>query len=168
MERRKLGLASEEAAKDLALVAPRAALAATMLHHGREKLRRETREQTARSFEELGFRPGGFWSRATGWAEACAGVLTLAGILTRPAALAVLVTQGFAIAKVHRKHGFPVTKGGFEFNLALMAIAAGLLAAGPGRFSLHGVTRRAWPRRRGLFGGLFARGRARRSQRLLA
>ena len=39
----------------------------------------------------------------------------------------MLVTQSVAIAKVHRRNGFDVTKDGYEFNVALMAIAAGLL-----------------------------------------
>ena len=74
---------------------------------------------------------------ATGTAEVFAGACALLGFLTRPAALAVLVTQAVAIAKVHAKNGFDITKGGYEFNVALMAIAAGLLVAGPGMFSLH-------------------------------
>jgi putative oxidoreductase len=143
------------AARDLALLPPRAALGATMLYHGLEKLR--SVRETAQSFESLGIRPAQTWARATGLAETAAGVLSVLGVLTRPAALAVLVTQGVAIAKVHARQGFPATKGGYEFNLALMTIAAALLIAGPGRFSTHealgrGVTRK---RRRRL--GLLAR-----------
>src|SRR5207253_557110 len=63
---------------------------------------------------------------------------------TRPAALAVLVTQSVAVAKVHAKKGFSIMNGGFEFNLALMAIAAAMLVAGPGLFSVHeGIERLA-------------------------
>jgi len=65
------------------------------------------------------------------------GVSALLGFLTRPAALAVLITQAVAIAKVHAKNGYDVAKGGYEYNVALMAIAAGLLVAGPGLFSVH-------------------------------
>jgi putative oxidoreductase len=42
-----------------------------------------------------------------------------------------------AVAKVHAKNGFDITKGGYELNVALMAIAAGLMVAGPGLFSVH-------------------------------
>ena len=45
--------------------------------------------------------------------------------------------QGMAVAKVHAKNGFDITKGGYELNVALMAIAAGLMVAGPGLFSVH-------------------------------
>jgi len=37
----------------------------------------------------------------------------------------------------HAKNGFDVTKGGFEYNIALMCIAGALLIAGPGIFSAH-------------------------------
>jgi putative oxidoreductase len=126
-------------AADAALLPPRAALGAVMLYHGREKLAAQTRSAAAGGFESLGLRPAGFWSAAVGVAEACAGVLAAAGLFTRPAALAVLVTQAVAIAKVHAKKGFAATKGGYEFNMALMAMATQLLMAGPGRYSLHSL-----------------------------
>jgi putative oxidoreductase len=134
--------------KDLALLPPRAALAAGMLYHGVDKLKAANRQQTAQFFESTGIRPGHFWARATGITETAAGALSLLGFLTRPAALAVLVTQGVAIAKVHAPRGFSTTKGGYEYNLTLMAIAAALLVAGPGRFSAHELVERAADRRR--------------------
>jgi putative oxidoreductase len=134
-------------ARDAAVVPGRMALGATMLYHGLEKLRRERRDEVTKMFASLGLRPARFWSLATAVAEFGAGVLTLGGILTRPAALAVVVTQTVAVAKVHASKGFPVTRGGYEFNLALMALAAAMLIAGPGRYSLHGALRRAVVRR---------------------
>jgi putative oxidoreductase len=131
--------------KDLALALPRTALGATMLYHGADKLRRP--RETAEGFEAMGIRPGGFWSRATGLAEAGAGLLALAGVLTRPAALAVLATQGAAVAKVHARNGFAAARGGYEHNLSLLAIAAALLLAGPGRFSSHRALEHAVDRR---------------------
>jgi putative oxidoreductase len=122
--------------KDVALLPPRAALAAAMLYHGTQKLR-GSREEVTDTFEAAGLRPARFWSKLTGIAETAAGVLSVAGFLTRPAALAVLVTQAVAIAKVHAPRGFASTRGGFEYNLALIAMAAALLVAGPGRLSAH-------------------------------
>jgi putative oxidoreductase len=120
--------------RDAGLLGPRAMLGATMLYHGVEKLRAP--EQAAGQFESLGIEPAGFWARATAVAEAGAGVLMLAGWLVRPAALAVLVTQAMAIRKVHGPKGFAAHRGGYEFNLGLMATAAAMLLGGPGRFSL--------------------------------
>jgi putative oxidoreductase len=154
-----IGLGSRSTVqKDLALVPTRAILGATMLYHGLQKLGREKEEKHAPMFESVGLRPARPLVRATGIAETVAGALSVLGLLTRPAALAVLVTQGVAVAKVHAKKGFAAHKGGYEFNLALMAIAAALLVAGPGRFSTHEVVERRLDARRGrgLFGRLFA------------
>ena len=134
----------------LALVPARAALGSAMLFHGVQKLR--DTDKTARSFEALGIAPAKPLARATALAETFAGAAAVLGVLTRPAALAVLVTQAVAIAKVHRPKGFDNTKGGFEYNLTLMAIAAGLLFAGPGHVSVREAIARALPRRR--LGGL--------------
>jgi putative oxidoreductase len=123
--------------RDLGVVPARAALGATMLYHGAAKLRGEGAQQTAGMMEQLGFRPGRPWALATGLAEVFAGATAILGIGTRLGALAVLATQAVAIAKVHRGKGFSNLAGGYEFNLALMAVAASLLLAGPGRYSAH-------------------------------
>jgi putative oxidoreductase len=129
--------ASSKLAKDLALLPPRAALGATMLYHGYSKLKGEAPQQAGAMFEQIGLRPGKPLAVATGIAEVFAGASALLGIFTRPAALAILVTQAVAVYKVHLKNGFDITKGGYEYNLALMGIAAAMLLAGPGRISLH-------------------------------
>ena len=123
--------------KDAGFIPLRAALGSTMIYHGLSKLKEERREQAGQMFEQLGLRPGKPLAVATGAAEVFAGVASVLGFLTRPAALAVLVTQAVAIAKVHRKKGFDIAQGGFEYNLVLIAVALGMLVAGPGRFSLH-------------------------------
>jgi putative oxidoreductase len=124
-------------ARDASFLPARLALGATMVYHGASKLRGEGPQQTGQMFEGLGIKPGKHWAVATGLAETFAGVAAVLGIATRPAALAVLVTQAMAVAKVHAPKGFNVMQGGMEYNLALMAIAAGLLLAGPGRISAH-------------------------------
>jgi putative oxidoreductase len=130
---------SEVEVKDVATLPTRLALGSAMLYHGASKLKPGAPEATAQFFESAGIRPGKFWAMGTGVAEVLSGVGAIAGIGTRLAALAVLVTQAVAIAKVHRTHGYDMVKGGYEYNLALMGIAAGLLAAGPGRLSAHSV-----------------------------
>ncbi len=128
--------------REAVLIPARLALGSTMLYHGASKLRGEGPKQTTEMFEQLGIRPARTWAIATGIAETFAGVAAILGVATRPAALAVLVTQAVAIARVHAKKGFDVVQGGFEYNLALMAIAAGLLVSGPGRVSAHGAVSR--------------------------
>jgi putative oxidoreductase len=123
--------------KDLALIPPRLALGAAMLYHGAAKLKPEGTAQTVQFFEQLQLQPARPLVLATGAAEVFSGVCALAGVGTRLAALAVLVTQAVAVAKVHASKGFDIMAGGFEYNLALMGIAAGMLIAGPGRVSAH-------------------------------
>jgi putative oxidoreductase len=123
--------------KDASWVPGRLALGSAMIHHGTSKLRGDGPTQTGEMFENLGLKPGKFWATATGIAETFAGTATILGFATRPAALAVLVTQAVAVKTVHWPKGYDILKGGMEYNLALMAIAAGLLLAGPGRVSAH-------------------------------
>lgn len=129
-------------------VPARLALGASMMYHGLAKLRGEGPAQAAGYFESIGIRPGRFWAVATGVAETASGAAAILGIATRPAAIAVLVTQGFAVMKVHRPKGFDFMQGGMEYNLALMSMALGLLATGAGPVSTHGLLRRATTRRR--------------------
>ncbi len=130
-------------AKDVALVPVRASLGATMIYHGLQKLRGEGPKQTGEMFEGLGFKPGTTWAALTGLAEVFGGATAILGIGTRLGALAILGTQAVAVAKVHAPKGFSNVNGGFEFNLALMGIAAALLTAGPGRFSTHELVERS-------------------------
>ena len=154
------------AAKDVSLVPARASLAATMLYHGATKLRGEGAKQSAGFFEQVGLRPGARWATIAGVAEVFAGASMMLGIGTRLGAAAVLATQAVAVARVHAGKGFSNLAGGYEFNALLMAVALGLLVAGPGRVSAHEVLERRLERRRA-WGLLPSRGRAVRVTKLL-
>ncbi len=148
----------------------RLALGGAMLYHGVSKLRGEGPRQTGEMFESMGIRPGRFWAVATGAAESFAGLAAVLGIATRPAALAVLITQAMAIAKVHAPKGYAASAGGYEYNLALMAIALGLLVGGPGSLSAHHAVARAMrgsPRTGRWWRRMAAPGRAERALALL-
>ncbi len=120
-----------------------------MLYHGLSKLRGEGLQQAAQMMESLGLRPGRALAVATGLAESFAGAAAILGIATRPAALAVLVTQAVAIRKVHAPRGYDIMRGGMEYNLALVAMALQLLVETPGAVSAHRAASRI-ARRRGL------------------
>jgi putative oxidoreductase len=137
--------------KELGLLPARMALGSTMVFHGAKKLVGEGPEQHAQMFDSMGLRPPKLLAVSLGIAEVLAGAMSITGLFTRVAALAVLVTQGVAIAKVHGSKGFSNQEGGFEFNLALMAIAAGLLLAGPGKISGHELLERKIQKRPRLF-----------------
>src|SRR2546430_2105340 len=72
--------------KDAALLPLRAALGSTMIYHGISKLKQERREQTGQMFEQIGLRPGKPLAVATGAAEVFAGIASVLGLLTPPAA----------------------------------------------------------------------------------
>lgn len=70
--------------------------------------------------------------------EFVGGVLLIMGLVTRCAALAVLIDMIVAIVKVHWKHGL-LGAGGYEFPLALAAIAFALLLFGGGSISIDAI-----------------------------
>jgi putative oxidoreductase len=75
--------------------------------------------------------------------ECFGGLTLLAGFLARPAALGLIAVMVVAIAKVHVRQGFflnwSMTQGkghGYEFNLALIAMALAILIGGAGMLSI--------------------------------
>ena len=75
--------------------------------------------------------------------EFLGGLAMIVGFLARPAALGLIVVMLVAISKVHAKHGFflnfSLTPGqghGYEFNLALTAMALSILIGGAGLLSI--------------------------------
>jgi len=73
------------------------------------------------------------------------GIALVLGLLTRLAALGIGFTMAVATVKVHLANGFFLNfsceagKGhGFEYNLALMAIALAIVLSGAGEYSLDG------------------------------
>jgi putative oxidoreductase len=93
-------------------------------------------EGTAGFFESIGLRPGRKHATAAGAAEAGGGVLVALGFLTPAAAASLIGVMSTAIHKVHAKNGPWATDGGYEYNLALIAIMVALADVGPGDVSL--------------------------------
>lgn len=91
-------------------------------------------EGTGQFFESLGLRPGKEHATAAGVAEAGGGALLAVGLATPVAAAALSGTMITAIRKVHAANGPWVTDGGYEYNLALLAIVLALTDedSGPG------------------------------------
>jgi len=75
--------------------------------------------------------------------ECFGGLALIVGLLARPAAVGLLAVMLVAIAKVHGRNGFflnfAMTPGkghGYEFNLALAAMALSVLIGGAGALSI--------------------------------
>ena len=93
-------------------------------------------DATAGFFESIGLKPGRKHATAAGAAEAGGGALLALGFLTPAAAASLIGVMSTAIRKVHAKNGPWVTEGGYEYNLALIAIMVVLADVGPGHVSL--------------------------------
>jgi putative oxidoreductase len=78
-----------------------------------------------------GFPLPGLFATSAALSEFLGGVLLVLGLLTRPAATAILITMGVAAFFIHA--GDPFKKR--ELALAFGTAALALLAAGPGRYS---------------------------------
>lgn len=90
-------------------------------------------------FESIGIKPGVLMAFLAGAAEFVGGLFFAAGLLTPFAAVLVAITMLVAIFTVHGKNGYWVTSNGFEYNLALIAIAVGVALIGPGAYALDAL-----------------------------
>jgi putative oxidoreductase len=93
-------------------------------------------DATAKGFEALGLRPGRANAIAAGVAETGGGALLAAGLATPLAASVLTATMLTAIETVHAKNGPWLSKGGYEYNVVLIAAALALVEVGPGGLSL--------------------------------
>ena len=91
---------------------------------------------TAGFFGQLGIQPAVFWAWVVAIVELFGGLALVLGLLTSIASILIIINMLVAIAFVHGKQGFFAGGGGFEYNLALIAMAASLILSGPGALSL--------------------------------
>jgi putative oxidoreductase len=87
--------------------------------------------------------------------ETVGGAAIALGAATPVAATGLIATMCTAIRKVHGRNGFFNSKGGYEFNLTLIAALVAIVADGPGPVSVDAVFgKRRW----GLWTALLALG----------
>lgn len=94
---------------------------------------------TAGWMESIGLKPGKAMALAAGASELAGGILFAIGLWTPLAALLMVVPMIVAIAKVHGPNGYWVTQNGYEYNLAIIAVAIGVALTGPGQYSLDAI-----------------------------
>jgi putative oxidoreductase len=92
-------------------------------------------DATGAVFESMGMKPGKVMATIAGASELSGGVLTAAGVLDPLGPLVIAGTMVVA-STVHRKQGPLSTNGGFELPLTNFAVAAALMASGPGNLRL--------------------------------
>ncbi|MCI0659537.1 MAG: DoxX family protein [Acidobacteria bacterium] len=79
--------------------------------------------------------PSWAWLAAAAFAELLGGVLIIFGLLTRIGAFLAACVLTVALVGVHWRNGFFINQGGYEYVLALLAIAISLMITGGGNLS---------------------------------
>lgn len=78
--------------------------------------------------------------------EFVGGIFLIFGFLSRVAAVGLFINMVVAIALVHFKNGFFLSGGpgpGYEYNIALIAMALAIVLGGPGALSIVDLEKRA-------------------------
>jgi len=119
----------------LALLVMRLALGAIMVAHGYHKVFGGLHHH-AQFVASLGL--PGWTGYLSSFAEFLGGILILVGLFTRAAALAICIDLVVAIWKVHFHNGL-TGNGGYEFPLALVALAFALIFLGGGPIAFDHV-----------------------------
>jgi putative oxidoreductase len=119
----------------LALLVLRLVLGVIMIGHGYSKVFGGLSHH-AQFISSLGL--PGWLAYISAVTEFFGGLLVIAGLLTRCVSLAILIDLGVAIAKVHWKHGL-LGEGGYQFPLALAAIAFALVFFGGGPMAFDSI-----------------------------
>lgn len=130
-------------AGDVAALAIRTGLGATLFAHGTQKLfgwfNGGGLDATAGGFHSMGYRPGRPMATAAGLSEAAGGAALVLGLGTPAGGAAVAGTMGVA-AEMHAPNGFFNTEGGLEYPALIALSAMALVVQGPGRISLDELT----------------------------
>jgi putative oxidoreductase len=119
----------------LALFVMRLALGAVMVGHGYQKVFGGLHHHV-QFVASLGL--PGWTAYLSAFAEFFGGLLVLLGLLTRAAAFAICIDLSVAIAKVHFHNGL-MGEHGYEFPLALTALAFALIFFGGGAIALDHI-----------------------------
>lgn len=91
---------------------------------------------TGQWMESIGLAPGYLMALLAGSAEVFGGLALVLGLLVRPAAAVLAFTMLVGIFSVHIDKGLFVANNGYEFGLALAAVAVSLVVSGAGRASV--------------------------------
>lgn len=86
-------------------------------------------------------RPPQAWAYISAFGEVVGGILLILGFLTPLACAAIAGSMLVAIYLVHLPKGFWVSKGGYEFNLSILAASTALALIGPGSASIDAALR---------------------------
>jgi putative oxidoreductase len=90
-------------------------------------------------FDSIGLKPARPLAILAGVGELLSGIFFAAGFLTPLAALAMVVIMIVAIKTVTGQNGYWITANGYEYSVAIMAVAVGLALTGPGQYAIDAL-----------------------------
>jgi len=96
-------------------------------------------EGTGGYFESIGIKPGKPMAALAGLGEVTSGLLFALGLFVPVAALLMVSTMIVAILTVTGKKGYWITAEGYEYNVAVIAVAVGVALTGPGAYALDAL-----------------------------
>lgn len=124
---------------DFGLLIIRLAVGLIFLGHGAQKLFGWFGGPGPVQFGEwlgtLGIKSGGkTLAILAGLFEFIGGLFFASGFLLWLGAILIIIVMIDAIFTVHGKNGFWLTNGGYEYNIILIVVAAGIALIGPGHY----------------------------------
>jgi putative oxidoreductase len=126
-----------------ALLILRLVLGLTMAGHGAQKLfgwwGGPGMKVWIAGMTRMRVRPPVAWAWMSALAEVLGGLAVAVGLLSPLGNLGVAASMLVAVALVHRAKGFWVSKGGYEYNLLIVATVTALAITGPGSYSLDSI-----------------------------
>jgi putative oxidoreductase len=126
-----------ESLTPVSLLALRLALGVVFFYHGYEKLVEGPADVRA-AFAPLGLPPYSFY--VLGTVELFGGIMLLAGLMTRVAALLLAIEMGVVLARVSVPNGGIYAVHNYELPLILCGGALALVATGAGLLSIDAAT----------------------------
>ena len=124
----------------LALLLLRLVVGLSFVGHGAQKLfgwfGGGGPSRTSAGFASIGFKAPLAMAIMAGLGEFAGGWLLAAGLFTPLATFAICSVMIVAIVSSHLKNGYWGYKGGYELNVAYVAVALAAVLAGPGAWSL--------------------------------
>ena len=144
----------------LGLLVLRVVIGLTIAAHGAQKLLGwwggpGMKNWTA-GMARMRMRPPAAWAWISVLGEVLGGLGLATGFLIPLPNLAIAGAMLVAIALVHWPKGFWNGKGGYEFNLSILAAIAAIALAGPGAYSLDALLRIRLPEPATLIAGTIA------------
>ncbi|TAN32485.1 DoxX family protein [bacterium] len=129
----------------LALLILRVVVGLTLAGHGAQKLfgwwGGPGMSGWTGAMTRMRIRPASAWAWMSALAELLGGLAVALGLLFPLGSFAIAGSMLVAIGLVHWAKGFWVSKGGYEFNLLILAVVAALALIGPGAYSIDHLLR---------------------------